>query len=64
MFDDLEPCLLKARVGVKLFNGIKFADVKKILAKRKQKKYGFKETAVVVEQIDDDLYNVRLEYIY
>lgn len=61
---DLTPQLLTPRVGVKLFNEIKFAEVKKLLAKRRQKKYGFKETAVVVEQVAKDKYNVRFEYIY
>lgn len=66
--------LLKpAKVVVREYHSITHTELKKLLAARKQKKYGFKEVAYEVEDLGlhgpdefkryTNRYNVRMEYI-
>lgn len=64
VFDSLEPQLLKPRVGVKLFRNLTHVEMKRVLSNRKRKKFGFKDTAVIVIEHENHRYDVRLEYIY
>lgn len=63
-FDDLKPQLLKPRVGVKLFRNLTHVEMKRLISNCKRKKFGFKDTAVIVIEHENHRYDVRFEYMY
>ena len=55
--------LLQPKVKVVLFEQLTLPMAKKVLALRKQRKYGFKDVAYELEELENGLFNVRMEYI-
>ena len=55
--------LLNPKVFVKQINNVSYMHMKKLLAMRKQRKYGFKDIAYEVVELENGLYNVHMEYI-
>lgn len=56
--------LINPKVGAVVRKNISHSEMMRILKLRKQKKCGFKDFAIEVEQMDDNVYNVYIEYVY
>lgn len=50
------------RIVVRTYNGLSHANMIKVTRAHKVKKYGFLEVAYEVDQVSENLYNVRMEY--
>ena len=60
----MEPRLLKPKaVAVRQYRLLTWNETKKVISAHKKKRMGIQEAAYDVEQVGENLYDVRMEYI-
>lgn len=59
----LEGEAIKIQMVRRIYDGLTMREATSIIRKSRQKKYGFKDVAIVLDEVNDGKYDLTLEYI-